>query len=122
MLPGLDLYCADPAQHLTTARELDDPDHDLSVRGDLDHDLSVRGDLDHDLSVRGDLDHDLSVRGYLDHDLSVRGVKNCWLVMSNKRKSYPPRKIRYRGVWIVRGGITEQHRFFPRTPQAPTAT
>ena len=31
MLPGLDLYHADPAQHLTTAgEELDHPDHDLS--------------------------------------------------------------------------------------------
>ena len=37
MFPGLDLYCADPAQPLTTAREkLDDLDHDLS-------DLSVLG-------------------------------------------------------------------------------
>ena len=31
LLPGLDLYCADPAQPLTTAgEELDYPDHDLS--------------------------------------------------------------------------------------------
>ena len=31
MFPGSDLYCADPAQPLTTAREeLDDPHHDLS--------------------------------------------------------------------------------------------
>ena len=37
VFPGLDLYCADPAQPLTTAgEELDDLDHDLS-------DLSVRG-------------------------------------------------------------------------------
>ena len=38
MLPGLDLYHADPAQPLTNGRgeELDDLDHDLSV-----HDLSV---------------------------------------------------------------------------------
>ena len=31
MFPGLDLYCADLAQSLTTAgEELDDLDHDLS--------------------------------------------------------------------------------------------
>ena len=36
MFPGLDLYCADSAQHLTTTdKHLDDLDHDLS-------DLSVR--------------------------------------------------------------------------------
>ena len=36
MFPGLDLYCTDPAQYLTTAGEdLDDLDRDLS-------DLSVR--------------------------------------------------------------------------------
>ena len=40
MFPGLDLYCTDPAQPLTTAGgEQDDLDHDLS---DL-YDLSVRG-------------------------------------------------------------------------------
>ena len=34
MLPGLDLCYADPAQPLRTAgEELDDLDHDLSVRG-----------------------------------------------------------------------------------------
>ena len=34
MFPGLDLYYAGPAQPLTTAsEELDDLDHDLSVRG-----------------------------------------------------------------------------------------
>ena len=34
MFPGLDLYHADPAQPLTMAREeLDDLDHDQSVRG-----------------------------------------------------------------------------------------
>ena len=33
MFPGLDPYFTDPAQPLTTAREdLDDIDHDLSVR------------------------------------------------------------------------------------------
>ena len=33
MFPGLDLYCADPALPLTTAgEELDNLDHDLSVR------------------------------------------------------------------------------------------
>ena len=67
MLPGLDLYYADPAQPLRTAgEELDDllMDHDLSylsVRSDLDHDIS-------DLSARGDLYHDLS-------DVSVRHVQ-----------------------------------------------
>ena len=40
MFPGLDLYYADPAQHLEAAgEELDDLDHDLSV-----DDLSVRGE------------------------------------------------------------------------------
>ena len=45
MFPGLDLYCTDPAQHLTTAGEdLSDLDRDLS---DLDRHLS---DLGRDLS------------------------------------------------------------------------
>ena len=36
MFPGLDLYYADPAQPLTTAgEELDELDHDLSVRGEF---------------------------------------------------------------------------------------
>ena len=36
VFPGLDLYCADPAQPLTTAgEELDDLDHDLSDLSDL---------------------------------------------------------------------------------------
>ena len=55
MFPGFDLYYADPAHPLTTARveplttarvELDNLDHDLSDLYDLDDDLS-------DLSVRG---------------------------------------------------------------------
>ena len=34
MFPGLDLYCADPAHPLTTAREeLDYLDHDVPVQG-----------------------------------------------------------------------------------------
>ena len=36
MFPGLDLYCTDPAQPLTTAgEELDDLDHHLSDLSDL---------------------------------------------------------------------------------------
>ena len=42
----VDLYYADPAQHLMTAgEELDDLDHDLSDPSDLDHDLSDLSDL-----------------------------------------------------------------------------
>ena len=44
MFPGLDLYCADPAQALTTAgEEVHDVDHDLSGGLSDLSDLSFRG-------------------------------------------------------------------------------
>ena len=78
---GVDLYYADPAQHVRTAdQSLDDRDHDLCVR------LEWLDDLDHNLSVR-------PVCVFFGSELILQSLKpSYWGPKMAKQKSTEPQR------------------------------